>query len=284
MPNIYATPTEIKAAAPDMIQVSTTKYDTLLMRLANTISRQIDAHTGREFYPTSAARIFTPCEESDTLSIPDLLTLTSAEYSTDSSNYTAISTSYIVPQRQGDRNTWASYDELRLIWTSPIGTWPSIPDGVRITGIWAYHDDRAGAWELAGTLSTGCSTGAVSLTVANAGLVDTWRVGAAYQIGRLVKIDSEFFEITNITGNNSLTVKGARNGTTSAAHLTGASLYVWKPCELAKEAVIIEAVKLLERGLQGFANARSTPEMGQPVWEKKLDVQTVEMLSKLNRF
>jgi hypothetical protein len=287
MPNIYATPTEIKAAAPDITQAATTKYDALILRLCNTVSRQMDQITGREFYPELDTKTLTPEVEDAGLRIPDLLSLTSAGYSTDGINYTAISSAYIVPNVEGDRNGERSYTHLRLLYNAPVWGWPAIEDGAQVTGVWAYHDSRDDAWELAGTLSSGCLASATALKIADVTINDTWGYGTAFHAGRILKIDSEFYELTGITNStgaqDTLTVKPARNGTTAAAHSSGASIYIWRPCDLVKQAVIIEVIKLLERGLQGFANARSTPEMGQPIWEKKIDVQTLKMLEPLMR-
>jgi hypothetical protein len=282
MPNIYATPTEVKAASPDITQATTTKYDALIMRLCNTVSRQIDQITGREFYPELDTKTMTPEVEDAGLRIPDLLSLTSAAYSSDGINYSTISSAYIVPNVEGDRNGERSYTHLRLLYNAPVWGWPAIEDGAQVTGVWAYHDSRDDAWELAGTLSSTCSAVAVSLSINDISSDSMWTLDEAFTPGLVIKIDSEFMEITK-TSISSVIVKRARNGTTAAVHASAASIYVWHPCDLVKQAVIIEVIKLLERGLQGFANARSTPEMGQPIWEKKIDVQTLKMLEPLMR-
>jgi hypothetical protein len=288
MPNLYATPTEVKAAAPDIVQAATTKYDGLLLRLCNQVSRQIDKITGKEFYPEYATLTLTPEEESYILRIPDLISLTSAAWSADGINYTTISSSYIVPTVEGDRNGDASYTHLRLLWTSPVTSWPAIEDGVQVTGVWAYHDERDDAWEAAGKLSSAYTAGGASLKVADVTINDRWGYGTAFHAGRIVKVGSEIFEVTGVTNStgaqDTISVLGARNGSTAANHASSAVVYLWRPCSLVTQATIIEVVKLLERGLQGFANARATPEMGQPVWEKKLDVQTLELLSKVMEF
>ena len=143
MPNLYATPSEIKAAAPDAIQTATTKYDALLLRIANNVSRMIDRVTGCEFYPELDTRYFSPEEESERLRVGYLQSLTSVAYTADQTTYTAISTAYVVGEVESDRNGDGSFTHLRLVWNStPIATFPAIEDGTRVIGVWARVDSR----------------------------------------------------------------------------------------------------------------------------------------------
>ena len=290
MPNLYATPTEIKAAAPDAIQASTVKYDRLLLRIANDISRMIDRVTGCEFYPTVATRYFSPETESARLRVGYLQSLTSVAYTSDQITYTTVSTAYVVGEVESDRNGGGSWTHLRLLWNStPIATFPAIEDGTRVAGVWARVEDRSACLELAGAISSGVTSTGTTLKVSNdGGDYDMYGFGSVFQVGRVVKIGSEFMEITAVsdlsTGVDTLTVIRGRNGSTASTHATSASVYVWRVPDNIREACIIESVKLLERGLQGFSNARATPELGQPVYEKKLDVQTVMLLQPYMEF
>jgi hypothetical protein len=78
--NGYATLAQVKAAL--RIPTTDTQDDSLLEMAIESASRQIDSHTERYFYSTSATRVFIPSDY-DYVEIDDLVTLTTLKTSTD---------------------------------------------------------------------------------------------------------------------------------------------------------------------------------------------------------
>jgi len=60
-----------------------------------------------------------------------------------------------------------------------------------------------------------------------------------------------------------------------AGDFSGAALASWKIAPLVTaqsvQACIIQCLRQMERGFQGYQDARSTPDVGQMFWFKSLD-------------
>jgi hypothetical protein len=276
---------------PDGIASSTTKYDALLLTLATRASRMIDNLAGRTFYPQVATRYLRGDEDERSVDVADLIWWTSIAYSVDDGrNYTTIASTEIVGTVFGDENSKKSYTCLELIPTS-AALFPGSFRGVQVgSGIWAYTDDRTNkGFEDSGMdLSSSAIVSATTLSVADVTLADAWGFGAAIQVGRIVRINSEFMEVVSVTNSTGSTdtigVVRAVNGSSATAHSSGSSLYIWRVPPPIKEACIITVVKWLERGLQAFGDARGTTELGAPVWEKRIDVQAEMLIRQYARF
>lgn len=283
MPNCHITPTEIKAAMPDGLRTYTTKYDGLLMRLAGMISQHVDRRCRRVFSPWYGARSFNGSGD-EQLWVPDLLALVSVELSQDAgATYTALAATDYIATVGGDYNDRRAYTMLVLDDNGDYSDWNKGQRSVRITGWWGYADDRDAAWEDTGLVLAGNYTaGGTTLSVADASLKDTWGIETALHAGRLARVDDEAFEVTGITGggtgNDSVVVVGARNGTTAANHSTSDRVSIWRAPEPVRQACIIQAVRQLERGLQGFGDARATPETGELFFIKALDPEAEGLL------
>lgn len=274
MPNLYATPTEVKAGMPDAIQAGTTKYDAELLRLANDASRLVDKHCRRTFFPQSATRYFAG-DGSAELWVGDLLTVTSVGISSDrGQTYTNLAVTDYIPTRAGDENTLGSYDMLTLASAGTRSTWPTGQRSVRVIGVWAYADDRAAAWEASQDTvqDNPLLIGASTVNVASASGANLWGISPRIQAGQLWRIESEFLEAT-VVATNAITVARARNGSSAAQHAQNTAIELWRPPDPVKQAVIITVAKSFERGQQGFGDARAVPEMGQLFFVKELDAE-----------
>lgn len=282
MPNLYATPQEIKSAMPDGIRTTTVSYDALFLRLGERISRFIDNHCKREFYPRLATRYFNGSGECE-LFLPDLLSVTSVEISTDGGlTYTALSSSDYFATVEGDFNSTMSFTRLIVnVNSSALSIWPTGQRSVKIAGEWGYADDRDTAWESsADTVEDNPLTSSgTSITVNDADGIDLWGVTPRFQAGQVLKIESEYAEVTVVNATeNKLTVVRGRNGSTGASHAQNTAISIWRPPEPVKQAAIIQAVRQMERGLQGFGEARANTEIGQLFFLKSLDPEAQIML------
>ena len=282
MLNLYATPSEIKAGAPDGIRPTTVKYDSLLLHLANQVSRFIDRWCRQVFYPALATRYFDG-RGKKTLTIGPLLSLTSVEISEDDGlSYSAVTLDVDFRLTwYGDSNDPRSWTQLVIDPNGSESAWPNGPRTVRVIGVWAYADDRATAWEPSTDTvqDNPLLIGATSLTVADADGADQLGITPRFQAGQLLRIESEFTycSATNTT-TNVLTIARAQNGTIAAQHAQGKQIDIWRPPEPVKQAAIIQAVRLMERGFQGYGDARASAELSQMIYLRALDPEARALL------
>ena len=288
MPNLYATPAELKAALPDGFRSTTTKYDPLLNRLAGGVSRWIDRECKRVFYPSLATRYYNG-DGSPELWIDDLLSITSISYSFDyGATYTALTTADYIATVGGDYNRPESTTKLILNRNSTaLSTWPRSQRGVRIVGTWGYSDDAVNAFEDTGdTVEDNPLTAAATLlTVNDIDALDPYGAYSRIQAGHLLRIESEYIETAltvNVAANTVGLVRG-RNGTAAAAHAQNTVIYVWRIPEPVKDAAVIQAVRQMERGFQGFGDARAQPEISQIFFFKQIDPEAASKLSTYRR-
>lgn len=103
------------------------------------------------------------------------------------------------------------------------------PSYATITGVWGYHSDYDNAWLAADALAGDINASVTSLTVADVDGADLYGLTPRISVGHLLKIDSEFMEVsaTN-TASNVVTVRRGANGSTAAAHSSGATVYTWQ--------------------------------------------------------
>ena len=285
MPNLYATPTEIKAAAPDGIRSVTTKYDDELLRLANDVSRFIDRFCKRRFYPISELRLYNGSGTNE-LWIDDVLTISQLRYSTDNGKtYTALAQSgnwHLT--RSGDFNAPGSFNQLLIDPNGARSTFPSGFRSIEITGVFSYSDDQAYSWEdstdsvqdnpLGGTAAD------TALEVASAEGDSLFGISPRFQRGLLIRMESEYSEVTSVNkGTEILTIIRNANGTTVASHAQNIQIDIWRPPDPVRRSAIIQSVIQLQRGFEGFGDARAQPDLGQMFFIKELDPQARLLLT-----
>lgn len=284
MANAYLTEQEIRDAMPDGIRAATTKYDSLLRQLAERVSRYIDQHCHQKFYPTLETRYY-DAKGRDYQWIDDILgdPVPTIEVSNDNgSTYTALAVTDYFLLRANDYNTLKTFN--KLIVNVPNGNYTVFYSGQRslkITGVWCHHDDRANAWEDSTdeVESNPLAAGATALVVNDADGATGWGYTPRFAVGNLIRMEDEFCEIGAInTGTNTLTIVRARNGTTDVQHVQNVQIDLWRPPHPVKMAAIIQAIRQLERGFQGFGDARATPEIGQLFYIKSLDPEAQDLL------
>jgi len=172
----------------------------------------------------------------------------------------------------------------KLIVNIDTGNYPFFYSGQRslkITDIWCHHDDRTNAWEdsLDSVQSNPLALGTTALVVNDADGATGWGYIPRFAVGQLIRMESEYCEIGTVNaGTNTLTIVRARNGTTDVQHIQDIQIDIWRPPHPVKMAAIIQAVRQMERGFQGFADARATPEIGQLFYIKALDPEAQSLL------
>lgn len=286
MPNLYATPTEIKAALPDGLRAGQTKYDAELMRLAGEVARFVDNYCHRVFYPQSVTRYFHG-QGGPALAIGDWVSIATVEVSDDDgATYTALAGSDWFASVAGDVNAPQSYTHLHVDANGDQSYWPRGQKSVKVIGVAGYTDDRAAAWEdtTDEVEDNPLSNSAVALTVNDALGAGLWGQAPRLQPGHLLRLESEFAEVVSVESGSSLTVVRGRGGTSAAQHAQNTQIDVWRPPEPVKQAVIIQLVRLFERAVQGFGDARATPDLSALVWVRALDPDVLARLAPYRRW
>ena len=282
MPNIYMTPREIKDSIPDLIPSATVKYNDALMRFCSEVSRFIDQHCSRRFFPVTEVRYFDRTGARGTR-IDDVLSVSQLQYSEDDGDtYTALAESGNWLLTRGDQyNPPGSYNRLVI---NPVGTtlasWPTDFKALELTGIWAYADDRSDCWEGSGDTVQDATEQDASQTTLDVSKVEgksAFGLSPRFTSGMLIRIGDEYEEVTNIQ-EKTLTVIRGRNGSTAAVHANGAAIDIWRAPEPVRQAVLIQAVRAHMRSLQGFADSRANAEVGQLFFLKRLDPEAQALL------
>lgn len=148
-----------------------------------------------------------------------------------------------------DVEAWPSgvtpVEYLRL--TGCCDSWYSAPGSsgpltVTVSGTWGLHRDYANAWQAVDTLASNISAAVTAFTVADADGADTFGLIPRFSPGNLVRIDDELMEVTDVnTSTNVVTVRRGVNGTTAAAHSSGATVETFVVEEPVRYAVARQA-------------------------------------------
>ncbi len=320
----YATREEIKA---ELDVRETARSNARIDRVLDDASRAVEDLCHRpHFYPVIATRYFNwPNAQSgtswrlwlDDSELISVTTLTSGGTTIGASDY------FLEPNRSGPPY---NYLEIDLGSGSAFGGGDTHQRDIAITGLWGYRDDEttlsatAEALDASGTgidvdaatsaavgvgsllridservivtgrsqLDTGQNLGG-NLTAANNNVSVSVSSGAAYAIDEVILIDSEKMRIDEIAG-NTLTVTRAWDGTTLAAHTSGADIYAprtltvtrgalgttaathttsaivyrWDPPGPVRQMCIGEALTSLLQGRSGYARTAGSGE-----WERE---------------
>ena len=119
---------------------------------------------------------------------------------------------------------------------------------------------------------------ATTLTVADTTGVDNRGLTPRFQVGQLLKLESEFVYVKAVQSATKLTVARAQNGTVAAAHVATTPIYIWRPQELATNCTRIQAVRWFKRAQQAFADVSAAMELGQLTYAQELDPDIRSML------
>ena len=274
----YATFDEIKDALADSIGSSTTKYDNELRRCANQASRLIDRLTGRTFWPQYATRYPMSAGGASLHVDGELLEVDSVSMSDDSGlTYTAITTDdyYSIGGRRLEYDATPIYRlDINQNTDSDYTYWYTGQRSIKLVGWWGWHDAYAEAWQNSQdtTENDPLTAAGTSVTVNDADGADLWGLTPRFQVGQLLKIESEFVLVTAVTAGetNTLTVKRGQCGTTAAEHDQNTTIYVYRPPEIIKEAVIAMAVRAFKRAQAAYQDAGGFAELGELMYVKEL--------------
>jgi hypothetical protein len=202
---------------------SETSDDARLLAALQAAAAQIERAAGRRFCPRQASLQHTIHYPTELILDDDLLELTSLT--------------------NGDGNSIDPNNVILLPDDAPAGgllliggssfTWAQTPiQAVTVTGIWGWHDRWASAWRASSDTvqNNPLSSGATTITVADADGADTASESPRFQVGHLLKIENEYVRVLAVnTLTNVLTVLRGVNGTTAAAHAQNTPMFTYQP-------------------------------------------------------
>jgi hypothetical protein len=240
--NSYCTIADIKTG----LGLTTTTDDTILRKMCEGASRAIDKYTNRFFYCLKATKFY---DGSVPLWIDDLL---------------SIDTNGLKIDDDGDQtydDTFASTDYHLY----PLNTYPKTrielaiegdytsfgitPKGCQIAGLWGYGDGISATPYIIDT-TLGLAIGTTTETTVTFTAVTNLSAGDTFLCGTE---QIYIYSISSLVG----TVERGVNGTTAAAHLLGASIYIYQYPEDIRQACIDLATALyLNRNKAGMASER----------------------------
>ena len=285
MPNAYASIADVKAGLPDGFRAATTKYDSLIMRLASDVSRAIDNWCNRQFYPQAVTLYFNGTGGRD-LWVPDLAAITTVSYSDDDGEtYTALTADDYLATVAGDVNALGSYNLLRVSALSDtLSAWPAGERSVKIVGVKGCSDWRDQAWESTGDTveNNPLASGGTSVTVNDADGADAWGLTPRFSGGQVLRIGSEYLETTAEidTAANTLTVLRGRNGSTAAQHAQNTAIDIWRAPENIRRACVIQVVRQMERGFNAFGDQRGPAgDVPQASFGRQWDPEVLALMS-----
>lgn len=220
------------------LATSETSDDTRLLHALQAAAAQVERAAGRRFAPRKAALAHTITHPAELLLDDDLLELTTLA--------------------NGDGTTIPLNSVILLPDDAPAGgllltagssfVWTHTPiQAVTVTGIWGWHDRWATAWrDSSDTVQNNpLSSGATSITVADADGADSTGEIPRFQVGHLLKIESEYLRVTAVnTATNVLTVLRGVNGTTAASHAQNTPIYSYQPAPDIAAITLTRAAQL----------------------------------------
>lgn len=227
--NLYATLQEYKEYSTARNQTTSldTRDDGVIVDLLEKASRDLDAMTGRQFYPsieTDSYDIPVDNELSFDKDVLQVISLTNGDGTSIAASAYNFNPAHFTP-----------YFSLKLKESSSVqwladsdSNTEQVIDLVAWCGYRQKFSQRG--WSSVGTLSA-----AITDTTT---LAFTMTAGHSVSVGYILKIDSEIFNVNTVSSNTVTPFARGDNGSTAATHSSGATVYKWNPQEEARGVVL----------------------------------------------
>ena len=220
-----------------------TGSDADLLRCLQQASHIIESLTQRRYCPAVKSRSASiqPTNPEELILPDDLLVLTSLNNGDGSSI------------RLDDVRRAPSYPDvpasvLHLVNGARFVYSQSPVNAIRITGIWGWHDRWSRAWRDSGDAIQGnpLPASATTLSVADADGADRDGISPRFQIGHLLRIESEYLRVTAMdSAGNRLTVLRGVQGTRAAAHPLGVRIETYEAVPAVRDLCVRYAARLI---------------------------------------
>ena len=260
--NCYATLDEFKQKFYPAGTTSVTAEDTMLKNVLENTCRAIDLAYGRHWHPVVATRYFSTASPEYCLT-DDLLAVTTL--ATDDAGDRAYSTIWsasdydLEPFNAPDLHPPQPYTRI-LVAPNSGKRFPTLRRGVKLAGTFGFYDVRRTA------------SATVAEAVDSSETVIDVSAATEFSEGQTLLIGSEQMHVQSVDTTSTpktLTVLRARNGTTAAAHDSGAAIQIYE-YPIVHEVALLMAERLHKRKDAIFGIVGSA-EMGQIVAIAKQD-------------
>lgn len=252
MPNCYARLADIREEYQG--SGAGTSLDTLLLRCDERASRMIDERTGRHFYSLQGQTVLVPYRprpqhmDATQLWLPvDIAAITTLKVDQDGDG--VYETTLV---ENTDYRTWPfgrqsnePIERVDVITTGQISAWPSGEFTVQIVGTRGYSAE-------------------VELLTTTTEALDTSETGvdltAAASPGDTLVIDSEQMDVVSVSSLTATVTRGV-NGSTAAAHNSGASVYRRRFPRAIELAATMQAVRFAREVQTGYGGSVANAEL-----------------------
>lgn len=227
-----------QARLESKVKSTSTQDDLYLLQALRFVSARIETIQGQEYEPRRQAKTFDACGDHVTSSVLyldgdpllEVVSITDGEGQTLAPYVRATdSGDYLLPGGSTPYDMIGLADSSSKSWLAYNGD----PRGaITITGLWGYHSRYSDAWVSANDTVQNNPLGAgdTTLTVADADGVDVFGMTPRFSPGQLLRIESEFVEVTAVnTTTNAVTIRRGMRGTTAAAHMQGTAISWFQP-------------------------------------------------------
>jgi len=188
-------------------------------------SRYIDSKTVRMFYPYIKTAYYDVPEDEELFfddSVQEVITLTNGD------NTSIAAASYnLIPLNMTPKYSLKIKGSVSVSWQADsAGETIGVITLVSLNG---YHSRYSDAWEAVTTLAEDLDASETGIDVTS---------GTNFVSGHIIRIGNEI-NIVDSKATNTLTVlKRGDNGSTAATHLTGDTVYIWRPMKDCEEALL----------------------------------------------
>ncbi len=196
--------------------------DARLLRALEAASAQIERLTGRRFLPYVATRQY-DLPPADTLLLDEDLLSLDALYNGDGS---AIDLADVLLMPASP-----PHSVLRLRDGAYYMAVNGADAAITVAGIWGWHERYSRAWVASGeSLAMPLDALATTLSVSAIGGVAGDGQSPRFQVGALLRVDDELMRVVALDeAAQTLTLERGAQGSTAAAHSTGAPLEIFRP-------------------------------------------------------
>ncbi|MHC4648816.1 MAG: hypothetical protein ACYTBJ_25445 [Planctomycetota bacterium] len=257
----YATLTQVKRQWVKENTANVAAQDPIMADFARRASGTIDREVGMEFAPRIETRTFDLLLEWDKDNIDNrnrtfymdgnpLVDVTAVTLADGATPTVDTEVRMFKPGSQKPSLELQLSQSSTNTWTQTSGT---DFDDIEITGIWCWRDryDSDGFLDSGDTVQDNpLSSSATEVTVTDADGADYYSDTPRFDVGQLIRIESEFLAITGVnTTTNKLTVVRGVRGSTAAAHVQTTQIDAFFPQpDIVRATQLIAMYNLARRG------------------------------------
>ena len=286
MSNSYVNIGTLKNAGTLDIGITKTDYDSQLLRIAESESREIDKFCDRFFYIYEGIHYQDGGANRVVLDW-DVQSITSLIIDIDGNNQYPTTSAYTVdinsPTTAPDAFCYPlnTYPKTRLE-ANPFGNYGHLGAGfrksIKITGVFGYGNDWPSDYKHAATSVLGGDLTSTATT-----LSVTASTASEFSAGQTLKINSEQVYISAMPTVSSCPIVRAQNGTGAAAATTGTAIYVYDYPQAITQATVIQTIRTWKRRSNAYSGTAGNNITGEFETYGGLDKDVKEIINQYKR-